>query len=379
MVDGWSCDTQKLLDEFRIGIVGAGGLGSLIATMVSASVSSDSEIVVVDHDVVDLSNLHRQVTYMEDMEGKPKADCLRDVCKARNKSCNIRSIVTKITPSNASEILSNWDIIFDCTDNLESRFAISDSWVQLGRRQVLISASCVGWSGKIVTLVPHSTSCIRCLFSGVPDDAICQQSGQCAIQGVMGPVVGIIANMQLLELFNYVKRIVMPKDTPPVVHLVDMSQGSLWSYDYELVPSCRACLPIGNDFPETVIEKTRGVPEITKSELLNLATNTCNLCIIDVRESNHFKLARLRGSVNFPASRDVEELVNFLSGKDSNSPIVIVCRRGFNSAKVVSSLLSRELNKQLFSLEGGLLGLGVSCFIYFGVFFSLQYSEINYP
>ncbi len=374
LVDGWSCTEQRLLDSLRIAIVGAGGLGSTVSIMLCSASASGSLRHIFDNDVVDISNLHRQIAFTESDVNQPKADCLRDACASRNSSAKVTSSRTRISSANASELLCDFDVIFDCTDNLESRIAISDAWIKLGRRQVLVSASCVGWSGKIVIFAPSSLCCVRCLYSGISSDDACHHSGQCAVQGVMGPVVGLVANLQVLEFFNYIKTVCgRPTKVAknPAVRLVDLSQGGLWNYQYDLVPSCDVCCGVVPPSRATQTAKSpAAVPEISGEEFTHrLSIQSEQILVMDVREKNHFELSRIRGSFNFPASRFLRqdtslEPMRILLKQNPTCSVIVVCRKGINSAKFVSQISPHfSPSHRFFSLKGGLLGLNVSGFV----------------
>jgi molybdopterin/thiamine biosynthesis adenylyltransferase/rhodanese-related sulfurtransferase len=371
VVSGWSCEEQKELDRLRIAIVGAGGLGSTVAVSLCAASSSQSMRTVIDYDLIELSNLHRQTAYSEKMVGESKAECLRKACISRNSTVTVDSMNVRITFLNACSILRDFDVVFDCTDNLESRLAISEAWIKLGRRQVLISASCVGWCGQVTTFHPGSTACVSCIYSGVPSHQACNQNGQCAIQGVIGPVVGMIANMQMLELMQYIRTRTKRPTRNPVVRLIDMSSLDALHHEYELLPSCQRCTMVGVEDEIRIPEKVEvaEVPEITADEFHKLLISSFeSLLIVDVREKNHFRLSRIMGSQNYPASElesesiKIADLTNRLLGSQAQH-IVIVCRRGINSSKVLRHLSAELPLRNLVSLRGGLLGLGVEKFV----------------
>ena len=150
-----------------------------------------------------------------------------------------------------------------------------------------------------------------------------------------------------------------------------MSSLDAWHHEYELLPSCQRCTIVGVEdeigIPEKV--KVAEVPEITADEFHKLLISSFeSLLIVDVREKNHFRLSRIMGSQNYPASElesesiQIADLTNRLLGSHAQH-IVIVCRRGINSAKVLRHLSAELPLRNLVSLRGGLLGLGVEKFV----------------
>jgi len=190
----------------------------------------------------------------------------------------------------------------------------------------------------------------------------------------MGPVVGVVANLQVLELFNYIKTVCgRPPEVAknPSVRLVDLSQGGLWNYQYDLVPSCDVCCGVVSPSRPTQTAKNLAtVPGITGEELVHiLSVQSEQIIIMDVREKNHFELSRIRGSFNFPASRFLRhdtslEPIRILLEQHPTCSVIVVCRKGINSAKFVSQIAAHfSSSHEFFSLKGGLLGLNVSGFV----------------
>lgn len=317
-------------------MIGAGGLGCSLSLTLAGSIGPGSSVTIVDFDVVEISNLHRQFAYTEKMVGLNKSECLVQVCQARNSLPSYTSLVSKVTDSNIDELISNHDVIFDCTDNLSTRILISDSWINNGRINTLISASCVGWCGQVITLSPNSDFCLRCLYGDTNPSESC---GQCASQGIMGPVVGIVGNYQYLALIKEIQ-----KQGGPPLSLVDCVTNTTSSLT---VPSsCCKCLAESNKceiLEKFEKQKIGKVVSINYEELLALLDT--DVAVVDVREPGPFKVFHLNSSVNIPASRffDVPK-----------GPIIIVCKRGITSMRLGKTL---DRDEKVYSLEGGLAKL----------------------
>ncbi len=168
----------------RATIVGAGGLGGPIAMSLAAA---GIELTIVDHDVVEVSNLHRQVHFTADHLGLPKARVLADAIAARGG--NARGVVTRWIPEDADGHTQDADLVVDASDDPVTKFAVSDWAVANGRRYVIASA--LRYGGNVMVGAP-GYACYRCLFE---EPATLDEAPSCAQAGVLGPVVGAIGGV----------------------------------------------------------------------------------------------------------------------------------------------------------------------------------------
>ena len=363
-LSGWGPEEQAKLDSMSILVVGAGGLGSTLCLELCGSVFGNNIISIIDPDVVEESNLHRQIAFSESDIGKPKATRLAELCYRRNNSCHIKSIVGSLDDSNVIDLFAVHDVIFDCTDNLPARILISDTWKTSEKSKLVISASCVGWCGQIVRLDSDTPFCLRCIYGDAGSVSGCDRLGQCALQGVMGPVVSAVASLQLMALIHVVKDPRAKRTS--FLQLVDFSSG-LMTHEVHVAPNCASCCSDTRVFQSIV--SALCLPdsslEIESVQLLSLLMEG-SCIIIDVRERSHFKCSKLRRSVNFPASHyvhagvDLKEdsaLCEVIRGRGES--IVTVCRRGFDSLKFVHRIKEVWPELKMYSLSGGLTGLSL--------------------
>lgn len=182
---------QRLLDG-RVLIVGMGGLGSPAALYLAGA--GVGHLVLADHDVVDLSNLHRQVIHRNADVGRSKAQSARDAVLALNPELDVSAVHARMTPDTLVAQVAAVDVVLDCTDNFEARFAINAACV--AARRPLVSGAAIRLEGQVAVFradLPDAP-CYRCLYR--------EQAGQaehCSQVGVLGPVVGVIGAMQALE------------------------------------------------------------------------------------------------------------------------------------------------------------------------------------
>lgn len=181
---------QRLLDS-RVLIIGAGGLGSPAAMYLAAA--GAGEIVLTDHDRVDLSNLQRQIIHRTTDIGRLKVDSAADTLAALNGDCRVSTIPHKLTGKALHEAAGAADVVLDCSDNFATRFAVNAACVGAGTP--LVSGAAIRWEGQVgVFTGAPAEPCYRCLYAGgtEPEDS-------CTISGVVAPLVGIIGAVQALE------------------------------------------------------------------------------------------------------------------------------------------------------------------------------------
>lgn len=193
---------QRKLKSATVLIVGIGGLGS--AASMHLAGSGIGSLVIADHDVVDVSNLQRQLIYRYTDLKTNKVEAAKEHLLAINPNIRIRAINRKLNGSQLELEVSMADVVLDCTDNLSSRYAINATCVK--QKKVLISGAAIGWQGQLMLFDfdKMSQGCYHCLF---PSDSTSDELKNCASAGVIGPVVGTIGNLQALEAIKYITNV----------------------------------------------------------------------------------------------------------------------------------------------------------------------------
>jgi adenylyltransferase/sulfurtransferase len=185
---------QRRLLAARVTLCGCGALGTVLANaLVRAGVG---HLRLVDRDFIETSNLQRQVLFDERdvAENLPKAEAAARKLRAVNSGVAVEPVVTDIDRTNVLDLVKDADLVLDGTDNFEVRYLINDAAVMLGKPWVY--GGCVGSHGQTMTILPGETPCLRCVFEAAPGPG---EAGTCETAGVLGPVVGIIANFQATE------------------------------------------------------------------------------------------------------------------------------------------------------------------------------------
>ncbi len=295
---------KKLLDS-KILIIGAGGLGHPAAQYLAAA--GVGRIHIVDGDQVQITNLHRQVLFSESDLGKNKAEILAGKIKGSNPGLQVSHLPFDLDKTKALDLIANFDLVLDCTDNFESKFLISDVCALYDKPMVYGAIS--QFEGQVGVFWASKGACYRCMHPELPKSRI----QNCAEAGVVGPVVGILGCMQALEAI----KILVSGELEGMALI-----GKINFYDF-LDHSFRSlALPLRPDCPchredfdrDRIAEGRRPGCQIGGSALL-----------VDVREPEEWNEFHIEGSQNFALSR-------ILAGEapaiEKDREIVLICAMG---------------------------------------------------
>jgi len=192
----------------RVLVVGAGGLGSPVLRLLATS--GLEHITVIDDDLVEESNLHRQTLYTSSDVGNSKIEQAERVLRELSPELSVRTVEGRFVPGTAMELLSNHTLVVEGADNLATKFLVADAARLAGVPAV--QAGAVRWSGWALCTLPDS-ACLRCLFEDIPRD----QVETCAEAGVVGPVVGVLGGLEAALVFRLLRG--------------ERPGGELWHYD----------------------------------------------------------------------------------------------------------------------------------------------------
>ncbi len=236
---------QKLLDA-KVLLLGAGGLGSPTALYLAAA--GVGTLGIVDDDVVDLSNLQRQVIHNSDRIGMPKVDSAEESIRALNPDVNVVKYATRIDASNIMEIIDGYDVIVDGVDNFPTRYLLNDATVRL--RIPVVSASILGFDGQLSVFKPYEGPCYRCLFREPPPAEL---APSCGANGVLGVLPGTMGLLQATE----VVKLILDIGEPAIGRLLlyDALGATLTEVKVHRDPEC----PICSRDPEEITDDEMGV------------------------------------------------------------------------------------------------------------------------
>jgi molybdopterin/thiamine biosynthesis adenylyltransferase/rhodanese-related sulfurtransferase len=236
---------QKLLDA-KVLLLGAGGLGSPTALYLAAA--GVGTLGIVDDDVVDLSNLQRQVIHTSERIGVPKVDSAEETIRALNPDVKVVKYQTRIDASNIMEIIEGYDVIVDGVDNFPTRYLLNDATVRL--KIPVVSASILGFDGQLSVFKPYDGPCYRCLFREPPPAEL---APSCGANGVLGVLPGTMGLLQATE----VVKLILEIGEPAIGRLLlyDALGATLTEVKVHRDPEC----PICSRDPEEISDDEMGV------------------------------------------------------------------------------------------------------------------------
>ncbi len=342
---------QQKLKAAKVLCIGAGGLGSPLALYLTAA--GVGTLGIVDFDVVDYTNLQRQIIHTTADVGRKKLDSAAEKLKAINPYINLRTFDTKLTSANALELFREFDIIADGTDNFPTRYLVNDACVLTGKPNVY--GSIFRFEGQASVFATEEGPCYRCLYPEPPPPGLVPS---CAEGGVLGILPGLVGVIQATETI----KLILGQGDPLIgrLLLVDALGMKFRELKLRKSPDCPACgknptvtqLIDYNEFCGIRGEEapvSTDVPAITVEELKQKLDSKKDLFILDVREPHEYQICNLNGYL-IPLG-DLPKRVHEL---DSSRDIVAHCRSGVRSAKAVNFLRQAGF-KKVHNLTGGIL------------------------
>jgi molybdopterin/thiamine biosynthesis adenylyltransferase/rhodanese-related sulfurtransferase len=343
---------QLKLKRARVLTIGTGGLGAPLGLYLAAA--GVGHLGLVDFDVVDSSNLQRQVTFTTADVGKPKSEAAKARLSALNPAIEIVSYDTRLTSDNALELFRDYDIIVDGTDNFPTRFLVNDACVLLGKPNVY--GSIFRFEGQATVFGYPGGPCYRCLYPEPPPPGLVPS---CAEGGVLGVLPGIVGSIQAMETI----KLILGTGDPLVGRLLLFDALAMRFRELKLKknPDCPLCgehrtitkLIDYEEFcgirGEEAPAMTNGIPEITATELKARQDRGEKLFILDVREPHEYQICNLNGKL-IPLG----ELPRRVNELDSSVEMVVHCRSGKRSADAIHFLQTAGF-KKLWNLKGGVL------------------------
>src|SRR5947208_17178092 len=342
---------QQKLKAARVLCIGAGGLGSPLALYVAAA--DVGTLGIVDFDVVDYTNLQRQIIHTTADVGRKKLDSATEKLKAINPFLNIRTFETELTSENALEIFADFDIIADGTDNFPTRYLVNDSCVLTGKPNVY--GSIFRFEGQASVFATKGGPCYRCLYPAPPPPGLVPSCAEGGVLGVLPGIIGVIQATEALKLIMNVGEPLIGR-----LLLVDALGMKFRELKLRKNPDCPVCgkhpsitkLIDYNEFcgirgEEKPMEV--GVPEIQVEELKRRLDSGEDVFVLDVREPHEYQICNISGYL-IPLG-DLPKRVHEL---DSSREIVAHCRSGARSAKAVDFLRQAGF-KKVHNLAGGIL------------------------
>ena len=333
---------QRRLKASSALVVGAGGLGAPAGLYLAAA--GVGRITVCDFDVVDASNLQRQVIFATSDLGRPKAEAAAERLAALNPAIAVKAFGERVATGNAQALVDGHDVVVDGSDNFATRYLLSDACV-LGKKPY-VYGSIYRFEGQAAVFHPPAGPCYRCLFPEPPPEGLVPN---CAQAGVLGALAGLVGSIQAGEAV----KCLLGAGTTLLgrLVLVDFLGGSFREVRVRRDPACPAC----GDHPrisraeELAVPGCAAVPAIRADELAALLQSPAPPLLLDVREAWEFDQGSLPGARNVPLGDVLAQATSVARDRD----IVVFCSVGPRGERAVELLREAGIDRAK-NLRGGL-------------------------
>ncbi len=337
---------QKKLKNASVLCVGAGGLGSPLALYLAAA--GVGRIGIVDFDVVDESNLQRQILHDTPSVGTSKLASAKKRLLALNPFISVETHELRLTSANAVELFQRYDIVVDGTDNFATRYLVNDACVLTGKPNVY--GSIFRFEGQLSVFALKNGPCYRCLYPEPPPPGLVPS---CAEAGVLGVLPGVIGTLQALEALKLILGIGRPLSGR--LMLYDALEQSWRTLKVKKNISCPVCsenptitAPIDYEAFCGLKEKPMTIPDISVQDLKAKLDRKEKFVLLDVREPHEYEIAKIPGSTLIPLGKLPERFGEL----DKNLPLIVHCKMGGRSARAVQFL--REKGFDAVNVAGGI-------------------------
>ncbi len=346
---------QKKLKAASVLCVGAGGLGSPVLLYLAAA--GIGRIGIVDFDVVDLSNLQRQVAHGTSDVGRRKLDSAHDAIRAINPHVQIDLYETALSSQNALDLFKPYDIIIDGTDNFPTRYLVNDACVLLGKPNAY--GSIFRFEGQASVFATKGGPCYRCLYPEPPPPGLVPS---CAEGGVLGVLPGMVGMIQATEAIKLILGVGEPLIGRFLIY--DALRMKFRELKLRRDPECPVCgdnptvkalidyeqfcglKPAAGAAPAAPQE----IPAVTVEELKQRLDRGDDIVVLDVREPHEVDIVRIDGTTVIPLG----ELPNRIDELDRSRDLLVHCKMGGRSAKAVALLREKGFDKA-YNVTGGIL------------------------
>ena len=344
---------QSRLKAAKVLCIGAGGLGSPLTLYLAAA--GVGTIGLVDFDIVDVTNLQRQIIHATPDVGRPKIQSAQEKLQALNPDLKVNRYEYPINSSNALDIFAEYDVIVDGTDNFPTRYLVNDACVLLGKPNVY--GSIFRFDGQASVFFPPHGPCYRCLYPEPPPPGLVPSCAEGGVLGILPGAIGVIQATETVKLILGVGKPLIGR-----LMLYDALDMTFREMKIRKSPKCPICGPnptikalidyeqfCGVRGEEPAVSSTLD-GELTASELKARLVRGEPTFILDVRNPEEIAICRIAGSTVIP----LPELPNRLSELDPSTPMVVHCKSGMRSAKAIE-LLKKQGFTKLSNLKGGIL------------------------
>ena len=328
---------QEKLKGAKVLVIGCGGLGCPVLQYLAAA--GVGFLGVIDYDLVDISNLQRQILFSTEDTGKAKVAVAKEKLEKYNPYIKIIAFNERLDVSNALDIIGKFEIIVDCTDNFSTRYLVNDACVILNKP--LVSGSIYKFEGQVTVFNYLNGPTYRCLYPNPPQQEIVSNCNEIGVLGTLTGLTGTLMANEVIKIITGMGKVLSGK-----LLTFDLLSTHFQTFEYNLDPKNRELNKLSTDYNMTCAAE---IKEITPQELKEKLSRNEPLQIIDVREPEEF-LERNIGGMLIP----LRELEKNMDKIKKDIPSVLVCRSGVRSMHAAKILQRNNYNK-LYNLKGGLI------------------------
>ncbi|MBA3918862.1 MAG: molybdenum cofactor biosynthesis protein MoeB [Gemmatimonas sp.] len=343
VLKGFGAEAQQRLLSARVCVVGVGGLGSPAAMYLAAA--GVGQLTLIDEDVVDESNLHRQLLFTTPDVGHPKLEVAAARLRAINPDVQVVLHHTRLNAENAAALTRNHDVVLDATDNFPTRYALNDACLAHG--MPLVYGSVARFEGQVSVFAARGGPCYRCLFPEMPAPGTVPT---CAEEGVLGVVPGIVGLMQATEVIKLITQI----GEPLVGQLLLMD---LLTHDQQRIgiarrAGCAACgsaAAAPSHRSPTSSTSRPMVQQLTPAEVAALLAGPNPPVLVDVREAWEVETAQVAGSAHLPLNTLPQQVASL----NPSRTYALLCHHGMRS-EMAANWLAQQGFTSLINVQGGI-------------------------
>lgn len=338
-LEGFGPEKQGLLQQAKVLVIGAGGLGVPVLQYLTAM--GVGTIGIVEHDTVNVTNLQRQVLYTTADQGASKVQLAASRLQQLNPE--VKHIIhdTWLTTDNALALFRAYDVVVDCSDNFGTRYLVNDACVITGKP--LVYGAIYKYEGQVSVFNYQEGATYRCIFPEAPESG---EMLNCNDIGVLGVLPGLIGCYQANETVKVITGIGTPLRNQLMT--IDTLHNTQMVFNITPVPANRQITALQNNYQQTVCEM-EGVQSLSVQQLQGWLQNDTRFMLLDVREDDEWEICHIPQSVHIPMGRVLQQV----AALPADAPIAVLCHHGMRSRAVAQRLTELGFNR-VYNVEGGI-------------------------
>ncbi|MGO4289582.1 ThiF family adenylyltransferase [Chitinophaga sp. RAB17] len=338
-LEGFGPEKQALLQQAKVLVIGAGGLGVPVLQYLTAM--GVGTIGIVEHDTVNVTNLQRQVLYTTADQGISKVQLAASRLQQLNPEVSHVIHDTWLTTENALELFRAYDVVVDCSDNFGTRYLVNDACVITGKP--LVYGAIYKYEGQVSVFNYQEGATYRCIFPEAPESG---EMLNCNDIGVLGVLPGLIGCYQANETVKVITGIGTPLRNQLMT--IDTLHNTQMVFNITPVAANRQITALQNNYQQTVCEM-EGVQSLSVQQLQEWLRSSTRFMLLDVREEDEWEICHIPGSLHIPMGRVLQQT----DALPAEAPIAVICHHGMRSRAVAQRLTELGFNR-VYNVEGGI-------------------------